>query len=600
MTMCRSKDWMGIPIVVVLACAVSLVVPVAAMADDVSHARVYTVKVSGSSASLADLQALAKAKGSVEVVTFPKGADPSAAVSRTTLRAGEGDLGYLGFSVKAQEALVAAQAGGAATSDGKLVQNVDGAQVQYTTPKAADEPLTVTCVVGGSEAVKATVYAVDGKPGVVEVTFAGTGLKIVQVYEYIDGLPAVVPSDAVAGGSAAASPPAVMGEIATQSSPTMTDDVSFHAQLTGVSWGWDSKWWPGEDETPGGFPIQFRFDLGLGADISSDVAGSFQMNYLPRQLQIGAGSGSVLMDFGAELSAQGSLNLGVIDPIVFDIPFVPQFDLRVLDSESFSNWLLDSTASLSDGTDVQQLANLDLLEIILKGVSLPDWVKKNLSGGIGIAGALAGAVTMTCDSISLSDGTTFTTEGESKAISLATDGYHVTANYNEAMTLTATLKVYPTMYVNFLFLHWTLPTFELPWNVYSGPIGIDFSNSGVDFPPYMCKLNITKINPSYGEVVLDPAPADANAPEYPVGTAVTLTAVPGANRSLAQWEVYDVDHPGDANYALIDTNSTITITMDRDYEVGAVFKCGSGIGQAMPLLLVGLMLGGLVAIRRRR
>lgn len=54
---------------------------------------------------------------------------------------------------------------------------------------------------------------------------------------------------------------------------------------------------------------------------------------------------------------------------------------------------------------------------------------------------------------------------------------------------------------------------------------------------------------------------------------------------------------GDPDYMVIDTNNPITISMDTDREVKAVFNCDSGMEQLFPLLVA---LGLFAAIRRRR
>jgi len=116
--------------------------------------------------------------------------------------------------------------------------------------------------------------------------------------------------------------------------------------------------------------------------------------------------------------------------------------------------------------------------------------------------------------------------------------------------------------------------------------------------PRQCRLSVEEKNGAWGDVDLDPVPGDPNLPKYPYGTPVTLTATPIDGKVFGQWELYDPNHPGDANYAAIDANSSIAIVMDADREVTAVFKCG-GAGQALPLLMVGVALCALAARRGR-
>ena len=124
----------------------------------------------------------------------------------------------------------------------------------------------------------------------------------------------------------------------------------------------------------------------------------------------------------------------------------------------------------------------------------------------------------------------------------------------------------------------------------------------VDFDAYVAPdyaLTISIANGLFGQVQLNPEPRDANSPEYSEGAAVTLTAVPNPDRSFSRWEIYDPNHPGDANYVVVDTNDVITIVMMADREVTAAFKCGSGSGLGLPLLLVGMAGCGFAARRMR-
>ena len=81
-------------------------------------------------------------------------------------------------------------------------------------------------------------------------------------------------------------------------------------------------------------------------------------------------------------------------------------------------------------------------------------------------------------------------------------------------------------------------------------------------------------------------------------TVVTLTAVPNEDKTFKHWEIYDPNRPGDANYAVLDTNDVLTLVMDADREVTAVFRCGTS--GALPLLGIGLLIAVAAALRSRR
>jgi hypothetical protein len=87
----------------------------------------------------------------------------------------------------------------------------------------------------------------------------------------------------------------------------------------------------------------------------------------------------------------------------------------------------------------------------------------------------------------------------------------------------------------------------------------------------------------------DPNLEPNDPPAYPEGVPVTLLAAPVSGKSFVEWEIYDPNHPGDPNYRVIDANNPITLVMDQNREVLAVFKCGTGAGTFLPVLLAGLL-----------
>ena len=111
------------------------------------------------------------------------------------------------------------------------------------------------------------------------------------------------------------------------------------------------------------------------------------------------------------------------------------------------------------------------------------------------------------------------------------------------------------------------------------------------------KLNLNIVNEPWGSVQVDPNAPNLPADLHPAGSEVTLTATPIEGKGLKHWQVFDPNHPGDANYAAIDANNPITLLMDTDREVTAVFKCGSSVGPLLPMMLG--VLGLVVWVKRR-
>jgi len=109
------------------------------------------------------------------------------------------------------------------------------------------------------------------------------------------------------------------------------------------------------------------------------------------------------------------------------------------------------------------------------------------------------------------------------------------------------------------------------------------SNTDWEYVHVLSALRLTIVNSTWGSVLVDP-----NLPGYDdANTVVTLTAVPIEGKAFRQWEIYDPNHPDDTNYVVLDANNPLRIVMDSDRQVAAVFKCGSGVDQFLPLLLAG-------------
>lgn len=571
-----------------------------AVADELSYARLYTAKVDGgTNLSPAELEQIAKEKGTIEVLAFES--DPTAPAQRRMTRLGEQGFAYPGFTVRAQKMVAKKKAAGKAKSAQFQAAGKTGV-MEWSEPTKADGPLELTAKSAGKVLARTRVHPVivDGVrgdwPRMSTTTSPEKDLVIVQVFEYLDAEPA---AEAIKPAAPKAKPIAKAIEAAGGGEPDSVgpftgDGVSFDGDITGLNWSWDTKWWPGENEEPGGFPIQIRLDMGVGADVYSHVEGEFILDHGASELQVGSGSGDLAVDLGAELSAQGSIDIYLFDPFTFDIPYVPQFDLRVYDQTTFSTFLLDASASVADATGRQNVVNVDLVEILLANlIDIP-----GLGGGVSIDASFSASGEMTAESITVTDGNRFESEGQSLPVSIGPTGYHEQASYNELLNMTATLTAYPSIYVEFLWMDWSLPVFDLPWDIVSGPVNLSFDMSALDYERIYA-LTLTTVNEQFGEIAIDPEPDDANNMVFPAGTDVVLAAQPNAGRVFHHWKIFDPNFPGDETHAVLDANLTTTINMMADRQVEAVFKCGSGVDAALPLLVVlGVTLG--IISRRRR
>jgi YD repeat-containing protein len=106
------------------------------------------------------------------------------------------------------------------------------------------------------------------------------------------------------------------------------------------------------------------------------------------------------------------------------------------------------------------------------------------------------------------------------------------------------------------------------------------------------KLILDVAHDNWGQVAVEP-----NLPTYPYDTPVTLTATPIPGKSFGYWEILD---PNDPNRIAQDSNNVLHLRMTTDWHVTAVFKCGSGIEEVVPLLAIGLAVFGFAVRRMRR
>jgi len=87
--------------------------------------------------------------------------------------------------------------------------------------------------------------------------------------------------------------------------------------------------------------------------------------------------------------------------------------------------------------------------------------------------------------------------------------------------------------------------------------------------------------------------------EYRAGTELTLTGVPTGTNLFKKWKVSGPNDTNDPLYQeVIDTNNPLLLTLAGGFKVKAFFKCGGGgLG---PMLVIGMAMLGLLALRRKR
>ena len=97
-------------------------------------------------------------------------------------------------------------------------------------------------------------------------------------------------------------------------------------------------------------------------------------------------------------------------------------------------------------------------------------------------------------------------------------------------------------------------------------------------------------------------PDDPNVPtdpnelrRYTDGTEIVMVGTPAEGKLFRVWKIYDPNYPGDANYITEDSNTVLYLTMDGDYAIEAIFKCGSAemlppVGIVLVALTVGFVI----------
>ncbi|HOZ50153.1 MAG TPA: GPI anchored serine-threonine rich family protein [Candidatus Hydrogenedentes bacterium] len=270
-----------------------------------------------------------------------------------------------------------------------------------------------------------------------------------------------------------------------------TDGVAFDAEYSAADLGWDSGWYPPGDPEPGGATIQVRLMYGAAAQADAHVTGDYVLEDDVLAPDVAAGSWDY--DFGAEVMMKIAFNINFtipnpfgddfeITPFVIDVPFVPNFDLRSTQSTTFSSYLLDTSSTLGETTEPVKVYDLDLIDLIIGKLGLPDWVKSIMNAGAALNVAIETDAELSCDNMTLSDETVFTSEGQQQVIEGVPPTYSADVAYNESFTWDLTLHNTPSVFIAILGQRWEYPITDIPWNVYSGPLDLEFNEDTLSLP----------------------------------------------------------------------------------------------------------------------
>lgn len=427
-----------------------LLVGMAANADTT----VYTALVDGGAAMSDDaLIAIARESGSVEALRFAA----DASLERQIIWLGAPNAGCPGFTSMSRMDYEMKQ-GAAKTAlrtDGskEAVLEEGGLKTVWRVPRAAGAaPFETAVYLKGEELyVEQRLEektAAGVQPVIIRLDFA-TGSSIIQVFDR--GTAPAAPAEAALLGPA---PETTLEEAAVNpwgdpAKAVQNQVVQFTAPAQGFNVGMDSGWWPGGGAgDPGGFVLQVRLRAFAVYSYMGNVQGYFWLN--DDILKPGAAAGSWGYDFGAELFTKAAIDLGFIgiNPIQFDIPYIPNFDLRTTASDTFQTYLLDSSSTLHDITPKRNLFSVDIVGLILGQVDVPSWLSWiPLSSGAAVDVAIAADGVMTCDAIRVTDNSIFLEEGQEIDVIVPEEGYQELATYDENAELTIRLDFHPALYI---------------------------------------------------------------------------------------------------------------------------------------------------------
>lgn len=476
---------------------------------------VYSARTSSGSLGDDALKALARERGSVELWT----PNPDGTLRRDIVRMGEPGVGNPLFMTRQSEQMDVWAASGAKADllkDGSSMVTVPlekGLDMVYQRPKSLDGPTFEVRLLRGGEVILTESWweqQVGETLRPVYIRIDDGRRVMVQLFEYTDLPPPVLPSMNIVregygtlpeGMKPVTLPAAPAGDKAED---TQSREVQFVVPQQGLdTLGFDSGWIPsGGMGDPGGFVIQLRVRAAAGYNYDAAVNGIVSLT--PESLLgVGPARGTWGFYFGAEFSLKAAADLSWIpligdylDPFTIDIPYVPDFNLVASDRDSFNNWLLDSVSEVRDDAGRTNVVKLDIIALaITQGVlpELPSWlpIRPTIMVGLDVAAIADG--TMTCDSISLTDGNAFTTEGQQLPVVAPPEGYSTVASYNDVTSLNLGAKIYPYFTASIKVFSWswgyTYPSDEDPNNFLNQIEWLPIKHT--DFPFTDAELNFT-------------------------------------------------------------------------------------------------------------
>ena len=425
----------------------------------------YTARINASSGLSADaLEQIARTHGTVESITFATGANPCEPLKRDLVRRGDPGFDYPGFSVRVHKLFHGSAASGAAAlnpseEDADTTIRLKGHDiaVHWTGPKRGGRTARLSLARKGGEIAWADMQVKDNtkvpgfRPTFMHISGIGGKGDIIQVFDYYDAPP---PLETITTDFSGVMSYTGLNEPSLQLQPNgpsgadSTASVDFPASY-GPKYSYDSGWLPDSDRTS--FPFEIRATGYAAANFSADVQGTIGLdNTVPSSpnLCLGSGSGFVSMDFGVGFALQGSVYvvIGCCHWWCFDIceTIDETFDIYSFNfgfnpTNTFSSFLLGPCATATGELGPFNVATLSLCccpPNFESGIAC-------ISGSVGAG--LEGDATLCGQSITLTNGMSFTSAGQCNPLTTCSSGFHDIATYNESFDLSVTANLIPSV-----------------------------------------------------------------------------------------------------------------------------------------------------------
>ncbi len=219
-------------------------------------------------------------------------------------------------------------------------------------------------------------------------------------------------------------------------------------------WGYDTGWL-GVGASFGGVWVQLALNIGgTVLDVSMDGQGQFSYPTGVNQGDLSflgtTGGGYASQDLGIQISGKYKITIAGND-YTGDLPYIPNTDVRLSDTQSFTPYQLGESVTLSD--------NISAVPVYTWNIG----VKNLFSGDIGVSLTGGDEIKVNFESLQ-TDKADFTADGQSNPVPV-TDSSLTVGDIRENISIEPTMTLTPNIVVGITVLyipyHFTIPTFPI-------------------------------------------------------------------------------------------------------------------------------------------